>query len=66
MATAKAVTAPEPTPTQADARAAMNDFVLLAIPTTLYRQLSDVAMQRNMTLSQLMATALTDYIKKTE
>ena len=65
-AKARAVTVQEPEPTQTDARSAMNDLVLLALPTKLFKQLSDEAMKRNMTLPQLMSAAVVDYIKKTE
>ncbi len=71
MAAAKAypVTAPpvpERPPTEADARAAFNDLVLLALPITLYKQLSDAAMKRNLTLQQLLSNAVQEYLKKTE
>lgn len=65
-AKAQAVAIPEREPTEADAQRALNDFVLLALPTVLFRQLGDEAMKRNMNLSQLLSVAITDYLKKTE
>jgi hypothetical protein len=57
---------PEKPPVEREARSAINDLVLLALPTLLFKQLSDAARDRNMTLPQLLSTAVLDYLKKTE
>ena len=56
----------EPEPTPFDARGALNDMVLLALPTVLFKQLSDAASKRNQTLPQLLSAAVIDYLAKTE
>jgi len=68
MASAKAhaVVLPEPVATERSARNLLSDLVLLALPAALFKQLSDAAMARNMTLPQLLSTAVVDYLKKTE
>ena len=63
---AQAVEVKELPPTPEEVRGHLNDLVLLALPTSLFKQLSDAAMKRNMTLPQLLSNAVTDYLKKTE
>ena len=53
-------------PSAEDVRHHLNDMVLLTLPTLLFKQLSDAALKRNMTLPQLLSTAVTDYLKRTE
>jgi len=43
----------------------IGDMVLLFVPGETYRALSDAAKARNMTVAQLMANALDEYIKST-
>ncbi len=68
MAAAKArsVEVAEKPPTEREVQQHLNDIVLLAVPTVLFKQLSDEAIKRNMTLPQLLSTAIQDYLKKTE
>jgi hypothetical protein len=62
----RAVILPEKTPTEPEARGLLNDLVMLALPMSLFKDLSDAALKRNMTLPQLLSAAVVDYLKKTE
>lgn len=42
------------------------DSYFLVVPGLTYKQLSDAAAQRNMTITQLVSTALSEFLKKTE
>lgn len=51
------------TPTEESAIATLNDVVFLALPGELYKQLSDEAARRQMTLAQLFATAVSNLVQ---
>jgi predicted DNA-binding ribbon-helix-helix protein len=53
-------------PTEEQARAALGQMTFFALPMALFRELSDAAAKRQMTLPQLLSTAVSDYLKKTE
>lgn len=42
------------------------DSYFLMVPGLTYKQLSDAAAKRNMTITQLVSTALSEFLKKTE
>lgn len=42
------------------------DLYFLAVPGVTYKQLSDAAAVRNLTLAQLVSAAFSEYLKKTE
>lgn len=56
----------EAPPTEADGRHAFEQMVFCALPAPLFKQLSEAASERRITLAQLLSTAVADYLKKTE
>lgn len=49
-----------------EARAALNDVVLLTLPTKFFVQISNEAARRNMTPSELLRRAVLDYLERTD
>jgi hypothetical protein len=69
MAGAKGHAVVFPTLTEAPevpAQAILNDIVFFALPAPLFKQLSEAAARRQMVLAELLATAVSEYLKKTE
>jgi hypothetical protein len=56
----------EPGPTPESANQALNDLVFFALPAPLFRELSSQAAKRQMTLAQLLSTAVEEYLLKTD
>lgn len=52
--------------TERQVQASMSDMTFLALPMPLFIQLSDAAAKRQITLAQLLSTAVSDYLKDTE
>lgn len=44
----------------------MGEMVMIGLPLPTVRALSDAAKARNMTLAQVLAQAISEYLKKTE
>lgn len=65
-ASAVAFKAEESLPTEADARSVLEQMVFCTLPAPLFKLLSDAAAERQMTLAQLLSTAVSEYLKKTE
>ena len=53
-------------PTEREVKVSMSDMTFLALPMPLFTQLSDAAAKRQITLAQLLSTAVSDYLKNTE
>jgi hypothetical protein len=51
-------------PTQTQAISGLGELVFLAVPTPLFKELSDEAANRNLTLAQLLSAAVSEYLKK--
>lgn len=56
---------PERQATVKDADAALNEMIFIALPAQLYRELSDEASKRQMTIAELFSKSISAYLQAT-